>query len=398
MGSLLEVARSIGGKVERCTVMCKDVAIYEVILHGDEVSDITVLKQYMDFIITAEHITTTLKNRLSVFNRLGLKEALSSIGIATKLSLLRLTHGISLSDCLWLKFADEDIVWDAVNPYKENQTFDIAWFIEKSNPIYRIILPNYSTDGTFPKCWVTEDGIHKLIKAGTRGAYNAGLEPISEILFTQIADALCYNNYVKYGLRVIKYPGSKDYNVTGIVRDCTNIRDGRPASICEAFTSENCSLVTAKELGLSSYEECLDFAEQYTSNSKDLALMLLCDCLGMNEDRHFGNIGFLYNTDTFKIETVAPMYDNNLSLLCYWEDRVNLEEYLDELRAKDGRTFRQLAAMLLRRYPDLKRNLTYVLHPIKIELKSDWLCEERLDILNKVINNNVIQYLKDTYH
>lgn len=397
MSGLVEAAVGIAGKGTKCTVMCKDVPIYEVVLHGDEVSDITVLKQYTDFIITAEHITKTLKNRLSVFNRLGLDDALSSIGITTKLSLLRLTHGVSLFDCLWLKFEGESISWGDVNPYTKEQVFDVGWFIEKSNPIYKIVLPNYSTDGTFPKCWITSGGTHKLVKAGTRGAYNAGLEPFCEILFTQIADAICYNNYVRYNLKIIRYPDAKEYNLPGIIRDNTSITDGRPATVCDSFTSETRSLVTAKELGLSSYEECLLFAERYTNNPKDLALMLLCDCIGLNEDRHFGNIGFIYNPDTFKIEAVAPMYDNNLSLLCYWEDRTDLEEYLGEQRAKDGRTFRQLASMLLKQYPDLKRNLTYVLHPIRIELKSDWLCKERLDILNKVVNDNVIQYLKDSY-
>lgn len=396
MNSLLEAARSIGGMRERCTVMCKDTPIYDVDFYGTDADNIVVEKVHVDFIIKPEHITDTLKNRLAVVNRLGLREVLAGIGITTKLDLLKLTHGVSLSDCLWLKFEDEDISWNGVNPYTENQTFDISWFIEKSNPVYKMVLPNYSTDGTFPKCWVTEGGVHKLIKTGTRGTYNAGLEPISEILFTQIADALCYSNYVKYSLRTIQYPDSKGYNITGIIRDNTFITEGRPASICEAFTSENCSLVTAKELGLSSYEECLDYAERHTSNPYDLALMLLCDCIGMNEDRHFGNIGFLYNTDTFEVESVAPMYDNNLSLLCYWDDRVSLEEYLSELRAKDGRTFKQLATMLLRRYPDLKRNLTYTEHPIEIELKSDWVRKYRLDILNKVINNNIIQYLKDS--
>lgn len=33
------------------------------------------------------------------------------------------------------------------------------------------------------------------------------------------------------------------------------------------------------------------------------------------------------------IHSVAPMYDNNLSLIPYCDDRVNLQKYIDEQRA-----------------------------------------------------------------
>lgn len=392
MDKLMDSIRLVEPVKESCLIMCKDTKIYEVELYGENIQSIIVTKKYTEFIISPVNIVETFKNRTSVFNRLGIDSALDSIGIKTKLDLLNLTHGVSLSDCLWLKFEGESITWKDVNPYKVDHVFDLGWFIEKSNPIYKLVLPNYSTDGTFPKCWITEDGKHKLIKAGTRGAYNAGLEPLSEILFTQIAEAIGYTNYVRYKPYIIQYNGNKDFTVTGIVRDNTFVTKGRLASICEVFTSEDYSLVTAKELGLDSYESCIDYAERYTYNPMDMVLMLMCDCIGMNEDRHFGNIGFLYNTETFKIESVAPMYDNNLSLLCYWDDRISLDDYYKELYAKDGKTFRELMVMLLERYSCLKENLISTLNN-GIEFKCRLMCKERLDILNKIVNNNIKLYL-----
>lgn len=37
--------------------------------------------------------------------------------------------------------------------------------------------PEYGTDGTFAKCWIRENDEIKMLKHGSSGARNAGLEP-----------------------------------------------------------------------------------------------------------------------------------------------------------------------------------------------------------------------------
>ena len=43
--------------------------------------------------------------------------------------------------------------------------------------------------------------------------------------------------------------------------------------------------------------------------------MFVLDALILNIDRHLGNVGFLFDNDTMQITGMAPVYDNNRSLL-----------------------------------------------------------------------------------
>lgn len=386
MSSLLKVVQGsfIKDKCENVEIYSKDILIMVCDLAYSNELLVNNIRIVNDCIINSNNIGHILNNRFSIFNRFGLKEYLECIGLKTKIDLLKLTHGVSLSDSIWVKFEGETMSWKNVNPYSEKHLFDINWLLDKNNANLSRVLPNYSTEGNFPKCWFTDGNKHRLIKCGTTGAYNAGLEPLSEYLFTQIAEAIGYNNYVKYEIYSVDYKDILDYKPTGIIKDTVHL-NGRLATICDCFTDENNALISARDLGLSSYEDCIKVADKYTCNSLDLGLMLLCDCIGFNEDRHLGNIGFIYDTTTFEIKCVAPMYDNNMSLLCYWDSRVDLDEYTSELRTKFGTTFVELFQLVVRHYP----TLTNRIRNLKMDFKSDIVINNRLKILSKVVNSNI---------
>ena len=168
--------------------------------------------------------------------------------------------------------------------------------------------------------------------------------------------------------------------------------DKRLATRCKCFTNESKSLITAKDLGLCSYSECIKFAKENTSNWHDIILMLMCDCIGLNVDRHFGNIGFLYNPDNMQVIEVAPMYDDNLSMLCYYDERENLDYYISDLRAKDGRRFDELAEWLIRDNRWLFKNLQS--HSMSINYEG--ISDKWLSMVNKVVNDNYLRY-QDMY-
>ena len=370
----------------KCTVLSKDTEILELII--SEYSDIYIkeCRVIKDCIINQGNITNILNNRFAIFNRLRVKDYLETIGLGSKLNLLRLTHGVSLSDCLWVRFEGESLQWKDINPFDRTHAFDINWLIDKGNVIYNLALPNYSTEGNFAKCWYTNNGVHRLVKCGTSGAYNAGLEPISEVMFTQIAEAIGYTDYVKYDYHYVDYANTEyKYKQSGLLNETIGYSDKRLCSICECIADENKALISARDLGLKSYRDCIRYARENTLNHIDLAKMLLCDCIGYNEDRHLGNIGFEYNPDTLEVTKVAPMYDNNLSLLCYWEDRIDLQDYISELRAKDGSTFSKLAEYVFDEYP----LLFHKLRSADINLSSEIVINNRIDIINDVVNKNV---------
>ena len=65
--------------------------------------------------------------------------------------------------------------------------------------------PEFTSEGSFAKCWMKEkDGIY-LYKKGSDGFANSGLEPYSEYYASQAADILCRES-VMYDL--FKYKGA----------------------------------------------------------------------------------------------------------------------------------------------------------------------------------------------
>ena len=57
-----------------------------------------------------------------------------------------------------------------------------------------------------------------------------------------------------------------------------------------------------------------DAAKKY-GNEDLMRRMFVLDALILNIDRHLGNVGFLFDNDTMRITGMAPIYDNNRSLL-----------------------------------------------------------------------------------
>lgn len=370
----------------KCTIMSKDIILLELVIAEHSSIYIKECKTIKECIVNQGNISDILNSRFSAFSRLGMRDYLENIGLKSKIDLLYLTHGISLSDCLWVRFDGENLSWKDVNPYTQHHKFDIKWLIEKDNKLLDLVLPNYASSGKFSKCWFTDNGTHKLIKCGHTGSYNSGLEPLSEVLFNQIADAIKFTNYVRYNLHFVDYSNSGfNYKTPGLVNDTLGKTNKRLSSVCNCVCNENKALISAKELGLKSYSDCINFARKNVLNHIHLGYILLCDCIGYNEDRHLGNISFEYNPDTMEITRVAPMYDNNLSLLCYWEDRIDLKDYISMLRVKDGQTFDSLAKYVFDEYP----SLFHVLRSADLSLSCQSVISNRIDILNDVVYKNV---------
>lgn len=68
-------------------------------------------------------------------------------------------------------------------------------------------------------------------------------------------------------------------------------------------------------------ESVIDYYKKLCeSYYQELLDMLVFDAVILNEDRHFGNFGFLIDNKSNKIVGCAPIFDNGVSLLCYAMD------------------------------------------------------------------------------
>ena len=316
-------------------------------------------------------------NRRAPKKRENIARLLEMSGCDTIYGWLSITHALSLVDTYWVKPAGSCLAWEQVSLY----THDFNEVVAKTafeGGLHGYDLsttsPEYGTDGTFAKCWIRENNIIKLMKRGSTGARNAGLEPYSEFYTSQIARELCLS-HVDYGLRS---------------------HDGRVCSVCPAFTSEEIGYLPFAAVG-SKLNELAYVIELFDSYGlrEEAVNMFIFDAVIFNEDRHKGNFGFTINNDTNEIIGMAPLFDHNIAMLCYaeQEDFNQIDSYLAEKGPKIGNTFVGDAKALL--YPGMRKKLQN-LYGFKFERHAKInLPEERLDALERVINRQIKLILED---
>lgn len=252
--------------------------------------------------IQYNNIGDFLDARKAPKHRKHIAELLKKYGCESTENFLRLTHALSLNDTFWVKEPESPLTWNEVSLYRNefdelvsNAAFDGII----SSTTLSSTSPEFGTDGAYAKCWQRENGTVYLYKSGS-DTYE--IEPLSEFLASQVADILCHN-HVEYDLAFYH---------------------GRLASKCKLFTSEQFGLAKMSALPVTNRKNpaaFLKFAEQY--GSEDLMRrMFILDALILNIDRHLGNVGFLFDNDTMQITEMAPIYDNNRSLLFQFDTEI----------------------------------------------------------------------------
>ena len=320
-------------------------------------------------------LTTWLERRTIPKNREFATQVLAQAGlnIADTLGIIDLCKGLSVNDSFWverdgenLKFADISL-YD--NPLDETLAI-VAYTGYTSSEKHAIGLSSeWTTDGQFPKAWRHTGRGLELWKAGSEGYANAGLEPYSEYLASQLARRLGVN--------------AVDYRIARW--------RGKLASVCGSMNSKDVSFVPFYvATQLASFPEILAAARAVSKESFEaMRTMLVFDALIVNQDRHANNHGFLRDNRTGRILGPAPLFDHNMSLFkndmrADWEGGAWIPQVLSERQPANSRmTFRdQCAAIMgsaqhemLRKTLDvtLENDPAYPLEPGRIEALNDYL-------------------------
>jgi hypothetical protein len=222
--------------------------------------------------------------------------------------------------------------------------------------------PDFSTDGTFPKCWVRENNSIVLVKAGTSGAFNAGYEPYSEVFACQLA------NYL--GIPVIQQTLGK--------------HKGVDVSKCKCICNENIGIIKLNELV---NKPNADF--EWLLSKYDIKLiheMLMLDCLLCNVDRHFGNIWLYTDENSNAVRGFTEVCDNNLSCIPYYVSDEPLKYYIDDIRAKDGRTWEELLALLDK---SVLKEIKCKARNFKFKPLGNKRADSRIEILNNMLKYQI---------
>ena len=329
--------------------------------YPEDVKQLNVLPKWLT------DISGFIMNRRPPKHRANIEELLELSGCNTLKGYLDVSHALSLIDTFWVKRKDSNLDWNTVSLYKNPFNEVIARTAFEGGMHgrqFNTTSPEYGTDGSFPKCWVREDGVPYLIKGGSSGASNAGLEPISEFYASQIVDRLS-NNSVVYDL--VRFGSSNKW-----------------CSKCRIFTSESYGYLpySAINVGNTTFGGVLQKCSElgFIQEVKD---MFVIDSVIMNEDRHTNNFGFLFDTNTYDIVGFAPLFDFNISMLTYAmdDDLRNIDKYMLSLN-KGPRIGNSLT-------PSMKRVLRDNADFKFIRKDIDVFSSERVDVLEKRVKKNI---------
>ena len=173
--------------------------------------------------------------------------------------------------------------------------------------------------GNLEKSWNIINGERVLIKGNHS---DKSTESLNEVFASRFHEMQGFANYVNYDFIKIH---NKDYKY---------------GCVSKLFTNESYELVSAHDLicsekkrnDVSTYEQLIDLAVRYGADEtvvrRQLEYQILSDFILTNTDRHLNNIGFLLNSETMKIEKMAPIFDTGKSMFVDQDDISSTKELL----------------------------------------------------------------------
>ncbi len=263
-------------------------------------------------------------------HRVAIEKLMREIGMTTRHDFISMARCLSLTDTFWMKREDENLTWSDVSLYQNSFDSVIAriafdgtgMFGRQNSPTS----PEYATSGSFEKCWVREGGEISLLKRGSTGYANAGFEPFSEKLASDVLEAA--------GVKHVPYTLLRFHK--------------KLASKCPMFTSEDVGYVSIHRFfeGTFDVDDALELCERCNSEER-FREMVVFDGVIANVDRHSGNYGFLVSNDTGEILEMAPLFDHNMSMLPYMMEGDDFDSYISHIGPKIGTDFLKIAKALI---------------------------------------------------
>lgn len=286
------------------------------------------------------------------------------------------SYQLSLTDHYWIKPVDVDVSWHDVNFFTNTFRDTPIFMMEQADVDINLITPNSSVNGSLRQMWIQENNDAILLKAGKI----LQLEPFNEVFISALLDQTNIN-HVRYELR--------------------QLPDGEYVSACKLFTTEHIEFIPAwyiagstKAAG-SKYEALLNQCDKFSipNCQKDLDTMIAVDYLTLNDDRHWGNFGFLRDSTTLEFKGMAPLFDNG-NALWYDQYKINQNKPLYTYESQPFRTTHEkqinciisdLSSIpikeIIKAAPDLMET---------IYAKNEVVSQERLEIMKRLFTGRAL--------
>ena len=250
--------------------------------------------------LTNDKFIKWLRQRNIPKNREFVNEILQSLNLQKDelIGLIEVGKSLSLNDTFWVTREGFEGEFKDYNLYENDFNKSVALVAYTGHGFSDSIgtLPELTTGGTLRKAWRNIDEGICLYKGERKGFSNVGKEPFYEFFASQIADAM--------GIKHVDYDLKK--------------WEGELASTCKLFTDINIGYLPIYNL-VDKNKGLKDIVDTYKNISEDayqqFCSMMVFDAVIYNLDRHLGNFGVLFDTNTNEIKDIAPVFDNGVSLL-----------------------------------------------------------------------------------
>jgi len=241
---------------------------------------------------SADRFTHWLRNRaINLSSSLHRQLAYELFGYRDQTAIVIKSHMFSMSDTFTC-FADDELIphRELCNP-KAHEAVSSFMLNRGKTKLSKgkIITPNSSTDGSFPKTWKYANSEWWLYKLQSADASRCERE-ISQLLMA------CGWSAAEY-----QYPGS--YR--------TQIKSRCFVSDYEFFEPYDSLRFMFEDKSDDAFVICENIASLGAEFERDYRRLLLADALFMNIDRHLRNYGVIRSSVTGEIVRMAPNFDNN---------------------------------------------------------------------------------------
>lgn len=248
-----------------------------------------------------------MKHRSIPNTRQNLSKILAAYKVNDSLELSIKSYQLSLSDHYWIKPIDDNISWNNINFFTNTFNNTPVFMTEQKQIDINLMTPNSSVNGSLRQMWIKENNEMILLKAGK----TLNLEPFNEVFISNLLDQTNIN-HVRYELKQID---NNEY-----------------VSACKIFTTKDIEFVPAWYIAGklnpkgSKYDALLKQCNKLNipNYQKDLDSMIAIDYLTLNDDRHWGNFGFLRDSTTLEFKGMAPIFDNGNTL---WYNQYKINEH-----------------------------------------------------------------------
>jgi len=294
------------------TLMHKNIEVLD--LNIDDVGQITEIfkihdERHVPIGINIEGTTVNLLNLVNWWKSRGIPanrdELISYFENLHSISpeiLQKISYGLSLTDQYWINPVLHKFKWEEVNFFNNPFSNDVGDMLFDNKDINindaDFISPDTSLNGYLKKRWTLNRDRRILIKAGSKPYLQ---EPFNEVICTKILEKMKIN-HVPYNLNII---------------------NDKPYCLCETFITSDTEFIPASHIlnsirkvhEDSRYEHFLRCCDNLgiTNYISDLDKMITFDFIVVNEDRHFGNFGFIRNANSLEWISFCPLFDNGCS-------------------------------------------------------------------------------------